>query len=63
MNKNAPDTQKSESKNNRRSAVKKVLAGGGVLGGAAITSSTWVKPVVNSVLLPAHAQGTDAYSG
>ncbi len=39
----------------RRNLVKAVFAGGAVT-----TSSIWVKPVVDSVLLPAHAQTTSA---
>lgn len=42
----------------RRKAVKNILAGSGVVAGAA-TSSQWAKPVVDSVLLPAHAQTSD----
>ena len=38
----------------RRKAVQKILAGTTIAGAAA--SGTWVKPVVDSVLIPAHAQ-------
>ena len=30
----------------------------GVVGASALVPSTWVKPAVNSVILPAHAQAT-----
>ena len=32
----------------------------GVVGASALVPSTWVKPAVNSVILPAHAQSTPA---
>jgi hypothetical protein len=37
----------------RRAALKKLLAAGGV-----VTASHWSKPVVDAVILPAHAQST-----
>jgi hypothetical protein len=39
----------------RRDAVKNILAGSTLAAGAA-TSSVWVKPVVDAVVTPAHAQ-------
>ena len=39
----------------RRKAVRNILAGSGLTLGAATTGS-WVKPVVNAVILPSHAQ-------
>ncbi len=39
----------------RRQAIKLMMATGGVVTAAA-TSDKWLKPVVNSVVLPAHAQ-------
>ncbi|MEO0369281.1 MAG: hypothetical protein AAF197_10925, partial [Pseudomonadota bacterium] len=39
----------------RRRAVKNILAGSGVAAGAA-ASGNWVKPAVNAVITPAHAQ-------
>ncbi len=40
---------------NRRKALK-IAAGGGLLSGAALTNGVWTKPVIDTVLLPAHAQ-------
>jgi hypothetical protein len=42
-------------KQSRRTTLKTLLAGGGVLSLAALPSR-WAKPVVDSVMLPAHAQ-------
>ena len=39
----------------RRKAVRNILAGSG-LTVAAVTAESWVKPVVNAVILPSHAQ-------
>lgn len=40
----------------RRKALKKMLVGAGVAAGAAGLPSKWAKPVVDKVLVPAHAQ-------
>ena len=48
--KNGVDTQ-----NSRRKILKQTLAGGAVIS-AGVASSKWSKPVVDSVVLPAHAQ-------
>lgn len=40
----------------RRSALKKMLVGTGVAAGAAALPSKWTKPIVDKVLVPAHAQ-------
>jgi len=45
-----------ETLDSRRRSVKKILGAGGLLAGAHLASGQWVKPVVNSVVLPAHAQ-------
>ncbi len=42
----------------RRKALKKIAVGTAVAGALAV-SSKWTKPVVNSVILPAHAQATN----
>lgn len=66
MNKKQPDTASRDSSvEKRRSAVKKILAGGSVAAGAGITSSLeWKTPVIESVILPVHAQTTSpAISG
>ena len=41
----------------RRKVVKNLLAGAGVTAGVgAATGSKWMEPVINTVMLPAHAQ-------
>ncbi len=40
----------------RRSALKKMLVGTGVVAGAAALPDKWAKPIVDKVLVPAHAQ-------
>jgi hypothetical protein len=40
----------------RRSALKKILVGTSVAVGAAVVPSKWAKPIVNRVMVPAHAQ-------
>jgi hypothetical protein len=42
----------------RRKVLKKIAAGGSVAGLLAL-SGTWNRPVVNSIILPAHAQVTN----
>ncbi|HHD63393.1 MAG TPA: twin-arginine translocation signal domain-containing protein [Desulfobulbaceae bacterium] len=42
----------------RRKALKKIAAGGAVAGILAL-SGKWSKPVVDSIILPAHAQATN----
>ena len=53
------DSQKHQSSsaenNSRRKVLKSTLAGGVVIT-TTIKSEEWVKPVVNSVIIPAHAQ-------
>lgn len=39
----------------RRGALKKLLAGGGVVVGSSALPSEWTKPVIESIVLPAHA--------
>ena len=54
---NSNDTNKGDAASTqRRKAVKNILAGSGVVAGAAATSNQWVKPAVNAVVTPAHAQ-------
>ncbi len=50
---------KSDSKNSRRKLIKSAAIGTGALGAASVAPSNWVKPVINSVAIPAHAQTTD----
>ena len=56
----ADDNRLPESAEQRRRAVNKILLGGGALSGAAVA---WQKPVIESVLLPAHAQTTGIRHG
>lgn len=43
------------SRESRRQSVKKILGAGSLAAAAPLASSHWVKPVVNAVMLPAHA--------
>jgi hypothetical protein len=40
----------------RRKSIRTILAGSGVIAGAGSTMPEWKKPVINSVVLPGHAQ-------
>jgi hypothetical protein len=42
----------------RRKVLKKIAAGGAVAGVLALTGK-WSKPVVDSIIVPAHAQATN----
>ena len=55
-NDNHPDEQ--EHVKTRRDALRKILAGTGVVAGAKALPEKWTKPVVNSIIVPAHAQTT-----
>ncbi|MEM7194198.1 MAG: hypothetical protein AAF402_04555 [Pseudomonadota bacterium] len=44
-----------KARHDRRAALKSTM-----LGGAAVTGAAWVTPVINTVILPAHAQTTDS---
>ena len=46
----------------RRSALKKMLVGTGVAAGTALLPERWAKPIVDKVLVPAHAQTSCNYS-
>ena len=52
------ENKEAEALKAKRTTTKKILLGGGVLGVAAASKAGWVKPVVNSTLLPAHAEST-----
>jgi hypothetical protein len=39
----------------RRKALKKILVGTGVISGSAMLPSAWTKPIVDSIIVPAHA--------
>ena len=51
-----------ENQENLSQSKRKILTSigvtSGVVGASALVPSTWVKPAVNSVILPAHAQST-----
>ncbi|MEM7195138.1 MAG: hypothetical protein AAF402_09320 [Pseudomonadota bacterium] len=59
MSKDKP-VSKHQSSEQRRAALKKVLTGGVALGLGGVTTQPWVKPAVQSVILPAHATTTGA---
>jgi len=40
----------------RREVLRKILIGGGIAAGAAMLPDKWTKPVVDSIIAPAHAQ-------
>ena len=42
----------------RRKTLKKLLVGGGVAAVGSTLPTKWTKPVVDSIILPAHAQTT-----
>lgn len=44
----------------KRKTVRRLLTGGGIITGAGLTGGPWKKPLVDSVVLPAHAQTTAA---
>lgn len=60
----APDQDRSVTGNTqsapdrRRDALRKILAGGGIVVGAESLPGNWSKPLIDSVILPAHAQTT-----
>lgn len=43
----------------RRNILKTFSAGSGVVAAGSVLPEAWVKPIVNQVVLPAHAQTTD----
>lgn len=51
--------QAAKSIENRRKAVRAIVLGGGAVTGAKSLPSEWSAPLVNSVVLPAHAETTD----
>ena len=46
----------------RRGALRKILAAGGVIAGAQTLPNSWKKPIIESVVLPAHAGTSDVKS-
>jgi hypothetical protein len=53
--KEKPEQAQSRNFHNKRSALKKIIAGGGVVGTAALLPTKWTRPLVEGVILPAHA--------
>ncbi len=51
---------KSEPNKSRREVLRKVLVGGGLVAGASFLPDKWVKPVVDVIVVPAHAQTSAA---
>ncbi len=49
-------SKKGQSAIERRKTLKKILAGTGAAGVAAVAPQNWTTPVINSVVLPSHAQ-------
>ena len=50
-----PDSTNEE----RRRAVRKLLAGGGIVAsGTAISNAEWKKPVIDTLIVPSHGQMT-----
>lgn len=53
-----PESQKSK-ETARRRVLKRLVAGGGVVATGKIMPDDWHRPVVESVILPAHAQTSE----
>jgi hypothetical protein len=59
-----PESKETSAKNDqpeqvsKRKTMRKMLTGGGVIASGALGGSKWVKPAIDSVTLPAHAQGS-----
>jgi len=51
-----PDTPRPE--NERRHALKRALLVGGIAGGASALPASWKRPVIDSIILPSHAETT-----
>ncbi len=56
ISKNTNPEPEQELLNTRRKALGKILVAGGVIAGAHLIPSKWASPVVNSIIVPAHAQ-------
>ena len=58
-NKHSEATDASDDKaNQRRRTLKKILVSSGAVAVAKLSSESWKQPVIDSVILPAHAQMT-----
>ena len=59
MNDSSIEQDKQENlSQSKRKILTSIGVTSGVVGATALVPSTWVKPAVNSVILPAHAQST-----
>ena len=56
---NLPHQPKSATENSRRRALKSALLTGGIVAGSNVLPQKWARPVVDSVILPSHADTTD----
>jgi len=56
-------TDKNKTAENRRKLLKTVAAGGGAIIAGRTLPEKWGRPVVDSVMLPAHAQASAAFAG
>ncbi len=50
--------QEQESAVDRRQLLKAIIAAGGAVAASTLLSSRWVKPIIKTGVLPAHAQGS-----
>jgi hypothetical protein len=44
--------------NGRRKVLQKILMGSGAVGVSAILPSKWTKPIIDTIIVPTHAQGS-----
>lgn len=56
MNNDASKTNDSSPANSRRTALKGIATGAGMIAGSQTLPDRWLKPVVSSIVMPAHAQ-------
>ena len=59
----AQSPEESREPDQRREALRRVLVGGGVISSAALIPEKWTNTVLESVVLPAHAQTSGITSG
>ena len=57
------ESEQKQSDSAKRDKRRKLLVGGGVIGASQAVPSNWGKAVVNSVILPGHAQTSDDPDG
>ncbi|MFT5112664.1 MAG: hypothetical protein ACI8P9_001991 [Parasphingorhabdus sp.] len=62
-NQQPPGDGNGSNSEDRRSKLKQILAGGGVIAGGTAIPKQWSRAVVESVVLPAHAQTTGISEG